>query len=105
MDEFSIGITISVLGIGVLFAALGLLTLVILLLSRLFRPVSKDEGEEKMVQDETEGLVSASQREKRPLVAAVAVAVSHLLAEEKKKAGLGQSLHKGPGKYWDRKAK
>jgi sodium pump decarboxylase gamma subunit len=99
MSDIQIGLYIGLLGMSVLFIALGALALMIMLLDAIFRPKPPKEAE--VVEAEKEAPLAASRREFQ-LVAAVAVAVSHLLHKRRPQADLGRSLEQGPGRYWER---
>ncbi len=85
------GLEISVLGMGLTFAALGLLILAMVLLERLFR-----EGDEEKVGSTAVSLPPEPIEEE--IAAAIAAAITHWQAEET--AVLGANLQKPHSPWW-----
>ncbi len=85
------GLQISALGMGLTFAALGLLILAMFLLERLFRvreTVEPPEGEATPVADQGE------------IVAAIAAALHHFQENNGRSPNLGANLEQGRGAWW-----
>jgi len=96
LDNLTQGLYISVVGMGILFVALGLLSLVIRLVDALFRPKSAATQEINLNQGQApEGETKQSQK----LAVAAAVAVSLLLSGDSQDPNLGQTLEDAPGNY------
>lgn len=91
------GLTLSALGLGLTFAALGLFVLVILGLQRVFaaRPaLAKPEAPTPA------GAALARDSEAEEIAAAICIALSHLRALEICESGLGDALEAGRGPWW-----
>jgi len=93
MNLFWQGLTISLLGLGLTFAALGLFILAMVLLKRLFPEAPKAEE-----QPVTSALSQASDEDE--IAAAIAAALSHLQSLEICRSGLGEALEAGRGRWW-----
>jgi sodium pump decarboxylase gamma subunit len=99
VSEIWQGLSLSVLGLGITFAALGLLILTIILLQRIFRtrklvPEKHEPGDTPVVSS------LARDMEDEEIVAAIAVALAYLRSLELNRSGLGTSLEKGRGSWW-----
>jgi Na+-transporting methylmalonyl-CoA/oxaloacetate decarboxylase gamma subunit len=96
LNELSQGLSLSVIGILVTFAALGLLILVILLLKRIF-PEKRDD---QVFSNSIEG----SQSRERLKEQAAAVAVAALLDQHQgtPNGSLGSLLEEPPSNWWKR---
>ena len=94
MDStFLHGLWITVIGMGLVFLALGILVLAMIALDRLFRP--KAEGARA-----TETAEEPSTKEEE--IVAIAVALASLLAKKEAQVGdqqLGSTLGDGPGSW------
>ncbi len=97
MAEITQGLIVSAFGLGITFAALTFVILVISLLKRLFPAKSESEPE---VDVET---VAAAARveggEEEEVAAAIAIAL-HLIKSPHTHARLGASLESGHGAWW-----
>ena len=95
MDQILAGLTLSVLGITVTFAAMGLVVLLIVLLKHYATapPGATREAEVPLIQ-------STQAAETEEIVAAIAVALAHLRALESAQSELGSGLMNGPGTWW-----
>jgi sodium pump decarboxylase gamma subunit len=93
------GVVLLVVGMAILFAAMGVLILVMVVLERVFRSrpqaLSEQESEEK-------ALKSRSRRdtEDEEVVAAIAAALAHLRSLDMGRSGLGRALEVGRGSWW-----
>ena len=95
------GLSISVLGLGLTFAALGLFILVMVVLQRLFRlrpPASVEREPEALPAGSA--LARDTEAEAAERAAAIAVALSHLRSLEICQSGLGEALEAGRGPWW-----
>jgi len=92
------GLSLSALGIGLTFAALGLLILAMLALERIFRTrrlIPEERSPEEMP------IASSSARDMREeeIVVAIAVALAHLRSLDMDRSGLGEALEAGRGPW------
>lgn len=94
MNNIVIGFYIFGVGMAVLFAALGLLALVIGWMGRLFSVKPKIELRGSSVEHESTGVDVHLNG-----AVAAAVAVSYLAAERKRHTGLGETLLRPSGPY------
>jgi len=85
------GLEISVLGMGLTFAALGLLILTMVLLERLFREGVEEQVASTAVSPPPEAIEAET-------AAAIAAAIAHWQAEET--AVLGANLQKPHSPWW-----
>lgn len=93
------GLGLSLTGISVTFAALGLVVVVMLVLDRIFRarpPVS----DEKEPEEKPPASALARDTEDEEIVAAIAVALSHLRLLDIRRSGLGATLEDEHGSWW-----
>jgi Na+-transporting methylmalonyl-CoA/oxaloacetate decarboxylase gamma subunit len=95
VDRIVAGLGVSVLGITVTFAAMGLLALIIVLLQRY---TSAPPG--ATMEAELPPIQSTQAAETEAIVAAVAVALAHLRSLESARSELGSGLVNGPGTWW-----
>ena len=98
-ELISQGLTISVIGISLTFAALGILILMMFLLVRLF-PVKK---ETKDITHPVEAIKSDASRhsvKEEEVVAAITVALSYFRSLELGRSGLGETLETEPTPWW-----
>jgi sodium pump decarboxylase gamma subunit len=97
-DVLEQGLWISVIGLTILFIAMGLLFVLMMLLERLSRsrtqPVSQAEA--AFTRDTT----TPEQAKNDEIAAAITVAVAYLRGQERGKSSLGSSLETGPGQWW-----
>ena len=89
------GLEISVLGMGLTFAALGLLILLMVLLERLFRPKPAAAVEPPLLTDPV-----AAQTEEEEIAAAIGIALIYLQTQANERAALGSRLEAGRGAWW-----
>lgn len=90
------GLTLSVLGLGLTFAALGLFILLIIGLQRAFAVGSAPAPAPAPAPLNT----SARDSEAEEIAAAICIALSHLRALEICESGLGDALTDGRGPWW-----
>ena len=98
MGDIAQGLTLSIIGLTITFAALGLLILTIVVLNHLFRPrpLVSDDGE----LGGTQGLNSSVRGiEDEEIVAAIAVVLA-LRSLDSSRSGLGTALEAGRGPWW-----
>ena len=98
MNTMLQGLGLSVMGISLTFAALGLLILAMILLERAFRtrrliPDERDAEEMPAVS------TLARNTEDEEIVAAIAVALAHLRSLDIGRSGLGEALEAGHGPW------
>jgi Na+-transporting methylmalonyl-CoA/oxaloacetate decarboxylase gamma subunit len=90
-------LTISLIGLGLTFAALGLLILVMVLLERLTRHQTVPWGS-------TQTQPAASPPARHPadedVVAAIVIALAHVRSLDICQGSLGSTLEVGPGPWW-----
>lgn len=87
------GLEVSALGMGLTFAALGLLILTMMALERLFRvPESEEEVEAE--------ITAVSPGEENEIAIAIAVALSQLQTTGSETAEIGKNLEAGRGAWW-----
>jgi Na+-transporting methylmalonyl-CoA/oxaloacetate decarboxylase gamma subunit len=97
LNEILQGLQISVLGIVITFAALLMVILVIILLTRVFP--AKPEAE-KGAKVEPAVIHDAETREDEEVAIAIAIALSRLQAGVRCRNGLGTELATGHGAWW-----
>lgn len=95
------GLTISVMGMGLTFFALGLLILAMIVLERLFR-TSPAGPETAAPEKEPAAGRPAQPSEEEEVVAAIAAALVHLRSLDICRSNLGSTLEAGPGAWWIR---
>ena len=99
MSAVGEGVILLVIGMAVLFAAMGLLILAMVVLERLFR--TRRLVPEEREPDATEaGSRLARDTEDEEVAAAIAVALAHLRSLEICRSGLGTALEVGRGSWW-----
>lgn len=100
MGDIAQGLTLSIIGMTVTFAALGLLILTIVVLGRLFRtrPLASDKKEDFQEREVVSTL--ARDTEEEEIVAAIAVALAHVHSVNISQSGLGVTLESGRGPWW-----
>ena len=92
------GLSLSVLGLGLTFAALGLLILAMVALERIFRTrplIPEGRSPEEMPAASS----SARDMGEEETVVAIAVALAHLRSLDMSRSGLGEALEAGPGPW------
>jgi sodium pump decarboxylase gamma subunit len=92
------GLSLSVLGISLTFAALGLLILAMFLLERIFRTrrlIPEERSPEEMP---VASSLARDMREEETVVA-IAVALAHLRSLDMGRSGLGEALEAGRGPW------
>ena len=92
------GLSLSVLGLGLTFAALGLLILAMFLLERIFRTrrlIPEERSPEEMLVSNS----LARDMQEEETVVAIAVALAHLRSLDMSRSGLGEALEAGPGPW------
>ncbi|MHC1782870.1 MAG: OadG family protein [Anaerolineaceae bacterium] len=97
------GLTISVLGLLITFSALGVFILIMVVLKKLFpykeEAKTGDSNEENAETSATVSMAKVEEGDDDPaVVAAIAVAISHLLSRSQSK--LGNNLEAGRGSWW-----
>jgi Na+-transporting methylmalonyl-CoA/oxaloacetate decarboxylase gamma subunit len=102
LSEIEQGLQLSLMGILITFASLGLLIVVMILLRELFNPKREDVADESPAKEAQLNLQSVdSDREAaRQRAAGIAVAVAYLTSQRKRGANLGQLLETPPGHWW-----
>jgi Na+-transporting methylmalonyl-CoA/oxaloacetate decarboxylase gamma subunit len=93
------GLTLSALGLGLTFAALGVFILLIVGLQRAFAVRPAPPAAAAPEPAPTPG-VSARDSEAEEIAAAICIALSHLRALEICESGLGEALEAGRGPWW-----
>lgn len=97
------GLLISAIGMGLTFAALGLLILAMILLERFAPDQPKRSDNERSEPAESLAVSSLARRsEEEEIAAAIAVALAHLRSLDICQSGLGSTLEAGPGAWWQR---
>ena len=94
------GLMISLIGIGLTFAALGLLVLVMMILERLTRETvspTADLEEDRLIREVVQPDSEADTEEE--IAVAIAVAVAHFQAADIGRSSLGATLLNGPGAW------
>ncbi len=94
----------SVLGMGLTFAALGLLILAMFLLERIFR-TRRLIPEERSPEEMPAANSLARDMQEEETVVAIAVALAHLRSLDMSRSGLGEALEAGPGQWGQRRMK
>lgn len=93
------GLSLSLTGIVVTFASLGLFILIIVLLQRFFgarqddQPTAKPTGSVSLPD-------SMSRQIDEEVVVAIAIAINHFRSLDAGAGDLGASLEQGPGPWW-----
>jgi len=98
VDAIWQGLSLSALGIGLTFAALGLLILAMFMLERIFRTrrlIPEERSPEDMP---VANSLTRDMREEETVVA-IAVALAHLRSLDMSRSGLGEALEAGPGPW------
>ena len=92
------GLSLSALGMGLTFAALGLLILAVFMLERIFRTrrlIPEERSPEEMP---VASSLARDMREEETVVA-IAVALAHLRSLDMDRSGLGEALEAGRGPW------
>jgi Na+-transporting methylmalonyl-CoA/oxaloacetate decarboxylase gamma subunit len=98
VGDIAQGLTLSVIGMTITFAALGLLILTIVVLNHLFRPRPLVSGAEELGETRAVNL-SVRDTEDEEIVAAIAVVLA-LRSLDVSRSGLGTALEAGRGPWW-----
>lgn len=105
MDNFTFGLYIFAVGMVTLFAALGLLILMIRLLDWLFSAERKPAGgfsmQDEVITEVAEVDPSSEELEKLAVAMAVAIALVDQEDEPEWHPGLGELLEGPAGRYWN----
>ena len=92
------GLSLSALGMGLTFAALGLLILAVFMLERIFRTRQLIPEERSPEEMPVASSLARDMREEETVVA-IAVALAHLRSLDMGRSGLGEALEAGPGPW------
>lgn len=97
------GLILSVTGLILTFASLGLLVIILILLQRFFsRPQAPVAVEEEEMEEEIPAAIAPAQPTEE-VAAAIAAALTYLSPEHAARENqLGQTLKTGPGHWWRR---
>ncbi len=98
MDTIWQGLGLSALGMGLTFAALGLLILAMVALERIFRTrrlIPEERSPEQMPAANS----GARDMQEEETVVAIAVALAHLRSLDMSRSGLGEALEAGRGPW------
>jgi Na+-transporting methylmalonyl-CoA/oxaloacetate decarboxylase gamma subunit len=98
MDTIWQGLSLSALGIGLTFAALGLLILAMFILERIFRTRRLIPEERSPEEAPAASSLARDMREEETVVA-IAVALAYLRSLDMSRSGLGEALEAGPGPW------
>ena len=93
------GLAISIIGISLTFAALGILILMMWLLVRLF-PVKKENNRVSRPVQPVKSDASRRSVEEEQIAAAIAAALSYFRAQDLERSGLGETLETPPAPWW-----
>lgn len=102
MSEIAQGLQLSVYGILITFASLGLLIVVMIILRELFNP-RKDasvEEDQESISEATEDDLQTDLEMARRRAAGIAVSVAYMNSLRKRGANLGQLLESPPSHWW-----
>jgi len=94
------GLTISLMGMGLTFAALGLLILAMYLLERLTRDQTGPPVAAQTDLPAKAPVSALAQDSAEEVVAAIAIALAHVRSLDICHSGLGSTLEVGPGPWW-----
>ena len=97
MNDIWQGLSLSALGIGLTFAALGLLILAMFVLERIFK--TRRLTPEERSPEEMPVASSLAHDMQEETVVAIAVALAHLRSLDLSRSGLGEALEAGPGPW------
>ena len=98
MNNIWQGLSLSALGMGLTFAALGLLILAMFLLERIFR-TRRLIPEERSPEELPVANSLARDTQEEEITVAIAVALAHLRSLDLCRSGLGEALEAGPGPW------
>ena len=99
MDLIMQGLTLSLTGIVITFASLGLFILIIVLLQRFFG--IQEEPKTSEARTGPASLPESMDNEMdHEVAAAIAIAIDHFRSLESGSDGIGTSLAQGPGPWW-----
>ena len=94
------GLTLTVLGMGLTFAALGILILAMIVLERLFRTRRLIPNKPPSSEKPAAGTL-ARDTEDEEIAAAIVIALAHFRSLDICRSGLGSALEAGPGAWWN----
>jgi sodium pump decarboxylase gamma subunit len=101
LNDLSQALTIGLLGMGLTFAALALLLLVIVALNRVLSAPRIAARETQAVRPATSAAHAGERElEEEEIAVAIAIALSHLRSLDICRAGLGARLEAGRGRWW-----
>jgi sodium pump decarboxylase gamma subunit len=92
------GLTVGVMGIGITFAALGLIILVMIVLQRLFVQPHAAASQDEI--GTTHAVEAPGLPQEEEVVAAIGAALAYMRAAESARGGLGSSLGVESGAWW-----
>jgi sodium pump decarboxylase gamma subunit len=92
------GLTVGVMGIGITFAALGLIILVMIVLQRLFIQPQAAPSQDEI--GTTHAVEAAALPQEEEVVAAIGAALAYMRTAESVRGGLGSSLGAESGVWW-----
>lgn len=99
MSEIAQGLQLSIYGILITFASLGLLIVAMVILRELFNPKQKDADQEiRETQSDVDQMPDRESAQRRAV--GIAVSVAYLQSLRKRGASLGQLLETPPGHWW-----
>lgn len=99
MNNMMQGLNLSITGISLTFAALGILILAMILLERIFR-TRRWIPEERELEETPIASTHARDTEDEEIAAAIAVALAHLRSLDVDRSGLGAALEAGHNQWW-----
>jgi sodium pump decarboxylase gamma subunit len=95
------GVQISIMGISLTFAALGLIILTITLLERFSRSDTPSSlPDQAVLEEEAPEQTPAQSTADEEIAAAIAVALAYLRSQDVYQGDLGSTLATGPGAWW-----
>ncbi len=101
MSEIAQGLQLSVYGILITFASLGLLIIVMIILRELFNPKQKESPDQNLTTETNASQESDDEMDYiRQQAVGIAVSVAFMKSQKKRGANLGQLLESPPGQWW-----
>jgi sodium pump decarboxylase gamma subunit len=94
------GVVLLVLGMAILFAAMGILILFMVVLERVFRTRPQALNEPELEEKGQKKTGSRRDTEDEEVAAAIAAALAHLRSLDIYRSGLGTALEVGRGSWW-----
>ena len=95
-DLIQQGLWLGGIGFGLLFIFMGLITLMMIFLERLTRYSARSEAQDGPTAPQTDD----RRPENEEITAAIAVAIAHLQAQDRRPDSLGAGLESGYGHWW-----